>query len=218
MKAFKRPIVTTLLLLVVISVVYFMTSTSIEKSLGTNTPVSLQSQRRIVEVPKDVITEPQSPSAKDNKYTETPFMPKMGNPELRAELGRASWKLFHTVLARYPDKPTKAERETLNTYIHLFAQVYPCGDCARHFIKLLEKYPPQTGSRKTAALWGCDVHNKVNKALKKPEYDCTTILEDYDCGCGEDEADKDYTLGNQSMEHLREISVDEKEEGLQAGG
>ncbi|ODQ59588.1 hypothetical protein WICANDRAFT_22374, partial [Wickerhamomyces anomalus NRRL Y-366-8] len=101
----------------------------------------------------------------------------------RAELGRASWKLFHTILARYPDKPSLEERQTLEQYIYLFAKVYPCGDCARHFIKLLEKYPPQTSSRTIASVWGCDVHNKVNKVLGHEIYDCANIIEDYDCGC-----------------------------------
>lgn len=148
-------------------------------------------------------------------FTETPFMPKMANETLKAQLGNASWRLFHTILARYPDVPTKQEQSTLQQYIHLFAQVYPCGDCARHFTKLLQKYPPQTKSRKTAALWGCDIHNKVNERLDKPEYDCTTILEDYDCGCGSDEKEPDYTLGNESQEHLRniEISNEQKQRG-----
>lgn len=88
------------------------------------------------------------------KFTEIPFMPKMANETLKAQLGNASWKLFHTILARYPDEPSDQERNTLENYIHLFAQVYPCGDCARHFTKLLAKHPPQTKNRKTAALWG----------------------------------------------------------------
>ena len=78
------------------------------------------------------------------KFTEIPFMPKMANETLKAQLGNASWKLFHTILARYPDEPSDQERNTLENYIHLFAQVYPCGDCARHFTKLLAKHPPQT--------------------------------------------------------------------------
>lgn len=145
----------------------------------------------------------------DIQLTDVPFMPKMANETLKAQLGNAAWRLFHTILARYPDKPTKQEQSTLDQYIHVFAQVYPCGDCARHFQQLLTKYPPQTRSRKTAALWGCDIHNKVNKRLGKPDYDCTTILEDYDCGCGSDEKEQDSTLG-ESMEHLRGIKVDEK--------
>ncbi|ODV85764.1 hypothetical protein CANARDRAFT_27856 [[Candida] arabinofermentans NRRL YB-2248] len=128
-----------------------------------------------------------------------PFMPKMANETLKAELGNAAWKLFHTILARYPDEPTTTQKGHLMTYITSFAQVYPCGDCARHFAKLLKKYPPQLSTRTTAAVWGCHVHNKVNEALGKPEYDCTTILEDYDCGCGSDEEQEDSTLGGESI-------------------
>ena len=43
----------------------------------------------------------------------------------RAELGRASWKLFHTMMARFPDKPTEDEQTALFSYIHLFARLYP---------------------------------------------------------------------------------------------
>ena len=117
----------------------------------------------------------------------TPFMPQMANETLKAELGNAAWKLLHTILARYPEAPVESEKVYLKRYIESFAQVYPCGDCARHFIKLLQRHPPQIGSRKSAALWGCFIHNQVNKRLAKPQYDCTTILEDYDCGCGADE-------------------------------
>lgn len=144
--------------------------------------------------------------------TETPFMPKMANETLKAQLGNAAWKLFHTILARYPDKPTVQEQTTLSQYIQLFGQVYPCGDCARHFQGLLKKYPPQTKSRKTAALWGCGIHNRVNERLGKPEYDCTTVLEDYDCGCGADEEEIDITLGNKSLKGI-ELEV----EGEQGG-
>ncbi|GEQ68690.1 hypothetical protein JCM33374_g2358 [Metschnikowia sp. JCM 33374] len=151
------------------------------------------------------------------EFTETPFMPKMANETLKAQLGNSAWHLFHTILARYPDKPSISEKSTLKQYIHLFAQVYPCGDCARHFTQLLAKYPVQVESRKTAALWGCHIHNKVNERLEKPIYDCTTILEDYDCGCGKDEQEEDSTLGNETVEHLREVKLDEMS-GLQRGG
>lgn len=54
-----------------------------------------------------------------------PIMGAMNNETIRAELGRASWKLFHTILAKYPKKPTPNDRETLSSYIHLFSRVYP---------------------------------------------------------------------------------------------
>ena len=42
----------------------------------------------------------------------------------------------------------------------------------------------QTSSRKTASMWLCFVHNLVNERLGKPEFDCLTLDETYDCGCG----------------------------------
>lgn len=43
----------------------------------------------------------------------------------RAELGRATWKYFHTVMARYPETPTDDQKEALRSYIYLFARLYP---------------------------------------------------------------------------------------------
>ncbi len=85
---------------------------------------------------------------------------------------------------RYPEHPTSSERQTLQDFFRLFSLLYPCGDCASHFQKLLAEYPPQTGSRKTASRWLCAMHNKVNERLKKPQFDCNTLDDVYDCGCG----------------------------------
>ncbi|KAH3663888.1 hypothetical protein OGAPHI_005291 [Ogataea philodendri] len=154
------------------------------------------------------------PISKDTEPAQTtntvPFMPKMANETLKAELGNAAWKLFHTILARYPDTPSPDQKQHLADYIRTFALVYPCGDCARHFAGLLEKYPPQLSSRKTAALWGCHIHNQVNTRLSKPQYDCSTILEDYDCGCAQDEEDE--LKEKETSDHLASIKVDSTEE------
>jgi FAD-linked sulfhydryl oxidase len=116
--------------------------------------------------------------------------PKLGNETLKAELGRAAWKLFHTTFARFPDKPTADESLALKTYIHLFQRLYPCGECAGHFGLILEKFPPQVSSRSAAAAWGCHVHNQVNKRLKKEEFDCSNIGDFYNCGCAEEPGEK----------------------------
>ncbi|RDW64126.1 sulfhydryl oxidase-2 [Coleophoma crateriformis] len=112
--------------------------------------------------------------------------PKLENATLKAELGHASWKLFHTMMAKFPDKPTPDDSTALQSYIHLFARLYPCGDCARHFQELLRQFPPQVSSRSSAAAWACHVHNQVNKRLKKPLFDCSNIGDFYDCGCAEE--------------------------------
>ncbi|OCK80425.1 hypothetical protein K432DRAFT_297698 [Lepidopterella palustris CBS 459.81] len=115
---------------------------------------------------------------------------KLGNATAKAELGRAAWKVLHTTFARFPEKPTKDESEALRSFVHLFQRLYPCGECAEHFGKVLEKYPPQVSSRSAAATWGCYVHNIVNKRLHKPEFDCSKIGDAYDCGCADDEENK----------------------------
>ncbi|PHH77753.1 hypothetical protein CDD82_3371 [Ophiocordyceps australis] len=122
--------------------------------------------------------------------------PKLENATLKAELGRATWKFLHTMAARYPEKPTPKDRETFLTFFDAFGRLYPCGDCASHFRKLKKQIPPQTSSRNAAAGWLCHVHNKVNKRLEKPLFDCANIGDFYDCGCGDDDKkgkDKDHT-------------------------
>ncbi|KAL7957126.1 ERV/ALR sulfhydryl oxidase domain-containing protein [Trichoderma compactum] len=116
--------------------------------------------------------------------------PKLENATLKAELGRATWKFMHTMVARFPEEPSPEERKTLETFVYLFSRLYPCGDCARHFRGLLAKYPPQTSSRNAAAGWLCFVHNQVNERLKKPIFDCNNIGDFYDCGCGDEDKKK----------------------------
>lgn len=93
------------------------------------------------------------------------------------------------MMARFPEQPTEEDSLALKTYIQLFSRLYPCGDCASHFQKLLSKYPPQVGSRNSAAGWACFVHNQVNERLQKEQFDCTKIGDFYDCGCGEEGAE-----------------------------
>ncbi|KAL1964498.1 hypothetical protein VTN77DRAFT_6924 [Rasamsonia byssochlamydoides] len=117
----------------------------------------------------------------------TVVMPKLGNETAKAELGRATWKFFHTMMARYPENPTEQEQEALRSFVYLFARLYPCGECASHFQAHLKKYPPQVSSRNAAAGWACFIHNEVNQMLNKPIFDCNKLGDYYDCGCAEDE-------------------------------
>ncbi|KAH9815265.1 ERV/ALR sulfhydryl oxidase domain-containing protein [Melampsora americana] len=125
------------------------------------------------------------------------IMPKMGNATAKAELGRATWKFMHTMTQRFPEHPTSDERAALKAFIYLFSRLYPCGECAHHFQLLLQQYPPQTSSRNAASLHLCSLHNLVNERLGKPEYNCTTLAENYDCGCAHDDPDE-KTEGNQT--------------------
>lgn len=81
-----------------------------------------------------------SPRNVDSKFSSVPFhqvsvneevlkgdaiMGKIENATVKAELGRAAWRLFHTTMAKFPDKPTQDEQTALFSYIHLFARLYP---------------------------------------------------------------------------------------------
>ncbi|GMK53512.1 hypothetical protein CspeluHIS016_0100980 [Cutaneotrichosporon spelunceum] len=111
------------------------------------------------------------------------IMPHLGNATAKAELGRAAWRVLHLMTLRYPEHPTPDDRAALKSFFYLFSRLYPCGECAEHFQKVLKKYPPQTSSRKAASMWLCSVHNIVNERLHKPEFDCLTLNDVYDCGC-----------------------------------
>ncbi|EME39690.1 hypothetical protein DOTSEDRAFT_75366 [Dothistroma septosporum NZE10] len=142
---------------------------------------------------------------------------KLGNETAKAELGRATWKYFHTVMARFPDKPTREESTDLKSFIFLFQRLYPCGECADHFGELLKKYPPQTSSRSAAAVWACDMHNKVNKRLGKEMFDCATIGDFYDCGCAEDEDTAKSASDARNAMAKPEMSAERKEKLMQNG-
>ena len=152
-----------------------------------------------------------------------PIMPSLGNETAKAELGRASWKLFHTVMARFPDKPSSDESQALKDYIHLFARLYPCGECATHFQQILKKYPPQVSSRSSAAAWACFVHNEVNVSKGKPVFDCANIGDWYDCGCADDEKEEGDDGAVKKHEKQKEKidagePVEIEKDGLMNGG
>jgi FAD-linked sulfhydryl oxidase len=124
------------------------------------------------------------------------------------------------MMSRFPEKPSDDDRLALKTYIQLFARLYPCGDCASHFQKVIAKYPPQTSSRNAAAGWACEVHNVVNKRLKKKLFDCSKIGDFYDCGCGEEEKDRKGAAQGGKQDEIKERTAPriEREDGLVRGG
>jgi len=151
----------------------------------------------------------------------TATAPRLENATLKAELGRAAWRVLHTTMAKFPDAPTAEDSLALKSYIHLFARLYPCGDCARHFQTVLKKYPPQVRTRSTAAAWACHVHNVVNMRLGKEIFDCSKIGDFYDCGCADDDDDAKVGKGKKGKggkEEFRPLELVKDEEGLTRGG
>jgi len=72
-------------------------------------------------------------------------------------------------------------KDALTQFIFLTARLYPCGDCAKHFQRMLEKIPYSTKNREDASKWICDIHNGANKFLKKEIFDCEKLPERWPC-------------------------------------
>jgi len=71
------------------------------------------------------------------------FNSQLGNKTVREILGRSTWTLLHTMAARYPEEPSEDQQEKTRTFLSLVSELYPCGQCARHFQELLGKTPPK---------------------------------------------------------------------------
>ena len=61
-------------------------------------------------------------------------------------------------MGKFSEHPTHEESQALSDFIYLFARLYPCGECAHHFQRILAKHPPDVSSRKGATQWACQVH------------------------------------------------------------
>lgn len=91
------------------------------------------------------------------------------------ELGHNTWSVLHTISMYYPEKPTNDEQELMKNFIKGLARFYPCETCAKDFQQEIHNDPPQTENRHSLSLWWCRQHNRVNKKLGKPEFDCRLL-------------------------------------------
>ncbi|KAL3990335.1 Erv1 / Alr family protein [Acanthocheilonema viteae] len=89
------------------------------------------------------------------------------------KLGNSTWNLLHTIAAYYPLKPTLEQKKNATTLMDLLGKIYPCSHCAEDLRQDLAKHPPDVEDREKFSVWMCGLHNRVNKKLGKPEYDCT---------------------------------------------
>ncbi|XP_053207672.1 LOW QUALITY PROTEIN: FAD-linked sulfhydryl oxidase ALR-like [Panonychus citri] len=112
-----------------------------------------------------------SKSHKDNSNSIN-SMDHVDCPVDKDDLGRASWTFLHTMAAYYPDKPTDYQRSEMKQFIDLFSKFYPCSHCAKDM-----RDDIKVDSRKSFSLWMCNLHNKVNKKLSKPLFDCSNVDE-----------------------------------------
>lgn len=105
------------------------------------------------------------------------------NPESRGELGKGTWTLLHIMASTYPITPTPEVIQDHKIFFQLLPRIYPCPDCRAHMRKMFHEFPPQLNSRSEFMTWLCEAHNRVNRRLNKPVFDCSKHDERWDCGC-----------------------------------
>jgi hypothetical protein len=88
--------------------------------------------------------------------------------------GPAGWHFLHTVCYCYPEEPTDDDKHKLHTFIHAFATVLPCKRCRIDFVNYVNKHvtpgAKMFDNRQNMILFGLNVHNYVNRKLRKREY------------------------------------------------
>ncbi|VDN51696.1 unnamed protein product [Dracunculus medinensis] len=89
------------------------------------------------------------------------------------QLGRSTWDFLHTMAAYYPERPSEVHKANAKSFMFLLGKIYPCHHCAEDLRRDLENKPPEVDSKEEFSLWMCELHNRVNKKLGKPIFNCS---------------------------------------------
>ena len=88
----------------------------------------------------------------------------------REQLGRQSWMLLHMMSGQMPDVIDADLRDKINIFLNLFGQFYPCKLCGSHFLMNTHNFQFKGSTKKEFMVYMCDLHNVVNRMLKKDVY------------------------------------------------
>ena len=112
-------------------------------------------------------------STKDTKPKESKPCP----PDVN-EIGRSSWTLLHTLSVYLPENElSEQQQRDAGELMTILSRNYPCNHCADDLKKDLKDDPPKVKTGKEFANWICQLHNKVNVKLGKPEFDCSQVYQ-----------------------------------------
>ena len=109
--------------------------------------------------------------------------------------GPGLWTFMHYIALNYPISPTKAQVESYKAFFRSLCNILPCYVCRKEFCELVTKpqsrfylgrpglfpYKPTNpaAARHSLFMWTSDLHNAVNRRLKKPVVAPRTWLVQY---------------------------------------
>ena len=94
------------------------------------------------------------------------------------EIGRSSWTLLHTISVYLPENELSVQQQSdASQFMSILSRSYPCTYCAEDLRQDLKDDPPKVRTGREFSQWLCQLHNKVNVKLGKPEFDCSQVYE-----------------------------------------
>jgi len=84
--------------------------------------------------------------------------------------GPAMWHFLHSMSFNYPVNPTKKQKKEYKAFVYSLKNILPCGACRKNLKKNLKNLPLKNKNLKnryTFSLWMYNLHELINKMLKK---------------------------------------------------
>ena len=97
--------------------------------------------------------------------------------------GRGMWAFMHYIALNYPISPTKSQVESYKMFFRSLCDILPCNVCRKEFCNLVTNpksrfflgrpglFPYKqnpAAARLRLFMWTSELHNAVNRRLKKP--------------------------------------------------
>ncbi len=87
----------------------------------------------------------------------------------KSQWGGPIWSSLHTLTLLYPNKPTEDDKTTFSLHCETLTKMIPCKICKEHFKVRTKDLKKFLNSKDDLFRYFVDVHNDVNRSLKKPE-------------------------------------------------
>ena len=96
--------------------------------------------------------------------------------------GPHAWFFLHSISFNYPETPTDTDKRNMLAFAINIGELLPCEYCKMHYQQYFTSNPIQKNlSSRTALInWFIDLHNSVNRRLKKPEMSFDQVVSFYE--------------------------------------
>lgn len=88
------------------------------------------------------------------------------------EVGRAGWRLLHTLAANYPEEPHFHQKYAWYGVYETIATFYPCETCREHLWDNILRHGLHVQNHTDLNMFLCFLHNDVNKQNGKDLFPC----------------------------------------------